>query len=184
VILSANIPFRADTFVRRCTDDVLRGRFAANPRDYLSFLIAETEKRAQYRKVLDYIRVLDRERGDQRFYADADHIIPQSVWNILMFGFIDPGRCGTAVNVLSNLFWRDLRWNRGSDQPLIDAVLAEAKSVRLGTRPGVAWRVRQIEMFLRTKREEGLPFPGDLVDPRALDELRGPERHSNWLRRG
>lgn len=60
MILSKNIPFTAETFVRRCTEDVLAGRYAPNDDAYLSFLIAETEKRPQYRNLMTYIRVLDR----------------------------------------------------------------------------------------------------------------------------
>lgn len=99
MILSKNIRFTAETFVRRCTEDVLAGRYAPNDDAYLSFLIAETEKRPQYRNLMTYIRVLDRTTGEPRFSADADHIVPRSVWGILMFGFIEPGRCGTSFNV-------------------------------------------------------------------------------------
>lgn len=182
MILSKNIPWRAETFVRRCTDDVMSGRFAPDPDGYLVYLEAETQKR--YPKVLSYLRVLDRESGKARYLADADHIIPRAVWSILLFGFIEPGKCGTSPNVLSNLFWRDLKWNRGHDRALIDHVRAEAASVRLTSAAGLRWRADKIELFLRTKREEGLPFVGDLIDPAALDELPAPDRHSSWLNRG
>lgn len=182
MILSQNIPVKAETFVRRCTDDVMRGRYAPNPDAYHQYLERETEKR--YPKVLAYLRVLDRESGGQRYSADVDHIIPRSVWRILMFGFIEPGKCGAAAGVLSNLFWRDIRWNRGEDMPLIDHIRGEAQSVRLDSRAGMAWRANKIEFFLRTKREEGLPFAGDVMDPLALDGLHAARRDSNWLNRG
>jgi hypothetical protein len=181
MILSKNIPFRAATFVRRCTDDVLRGRYAPAPDAYLSFLIEQTEKRN--RKLIEYIRVVDRSTGQPRFSADADHIIPKSVWGILMFGFIEPGKCGTSFNVLSNLFWRDRQWNQRDDGSAIRVILSEAKSIRLASRAGIAWREKWIEIFLRTKRDEGLLFAGDLVDPFMLDELQAPEEHSNWMSR-
>jgi hypothetical protein len=136
MILSRNIAFNADTFVRRCHDDVMRGRYAPNPRAYQQYLEAETQKR--YPNVLDYLRVLDRESGAPRYSADADHIILQSVWSILMFGFIEPGTCGAAVGVLSTLFWRDIKRNRGADKSLITHIQDEAGSMRLGSRAGIA----------------------------------------------
>jgi hypothetical protein len=33
-----------------------------------------------------------------------------------------------------------------------------------------------IASFLRTKREEGLPFAGDIMDPRGFDELHAEPR--------
>lgn len=182
MILSKNIPFRAATFVERCSNDVMSGRYAPDADGYLAFLEAETARR--YPKLLQYIRVLDRESGQRRYAADADHIIPRSVWNTLMFGFAEPGKCGLAANVLSNLFWREPPWNRREDHPFIHDILAEAATVRLESRAGLAWRTKWIEIFLRTKRDEGLLFAGDLLDPRALDELPAPEQHSNWLSRG
>jgi hypothetical protein len=182
MILSKNIPFRAETFIRRCTDDVLQGRYAPGPDDYLEYLVAETERR--YARLMHYIRVLDRDTGKPRFYADADHIIPKSVWGILMFGLLARGRSGASFNVLSNLFWRERDWNRKDDHFAIQTIFSEVKKVQLTSRAGVAWRVKWIEIFLRTKRDEGLLFAGDLIDPLALDEMRAAERHSNWLNRG
>jgi hypothetical protein len=182
MILSRNIPFRAETFVRRCTDDVMRGRYAPTENGYLEYLIGETERR--YPRLLQYIRVLDRATGKPRFYADADHIVPRSVWGILMFGTLDRGRSGASYNVLSNLFWRDRKWNQEEDLVFIQSIRQEARGVRLASRDGLAWREKWIEIFLRTKRDEGLLFAGDLIDPLALDALHAPEEHSNWLHRG
>ena len=70
------------------------------------------------------------------------------------------------------------------DAPAIRAIRSEAQSKRLASRDGIAWREKWIEIFLRTKRDEGLLFAGDLVDPFTLDELEAPEKHSNWMSRG
>lgn len=113
MILSRNIPFHANTFIRRCTEDVLNHRYAPDPDGYLSFLIEQTERR--YSKLMQYIRIPDRKTGKPRFSADADHIIPKRVWGILVLGVPDPERCGTSFNVLSNLFWRDRKWNMEND---------------------------------------------------------------------
>lgn len=84
MIRSRAIPMKAKTFTERCIDDVLQGWFAPTPEGYLDYLIRETEKRNK--KLLDYIRVLDQQTGQPRFSAQADHIIPKSVWDILMPG--------------------------------------------------------------------------------------------------
>lgn len=181
MILSKNIPAKPATFVNRCTDDVLTGRYAPTPDGYLEYLITETERR--HKKLMQYIMVLDRATGQARFSADADHIIPRSVWDVLMFGFAEYGKCGVSFNVLSNLFWRDRQWNQKEDHSLIRNILSEAKSVQLGSKDGLAWRAKWIEIFLNTKRDEGLLFAGELVNPFAFDEMESANEHSNWLNR-
>ncbi len=182
MILSKNIPFNASTFIRRCTEDVLNHRYAPHPDGHLGFLIEQTEKR--YPKLMQYIRIPDRKTGEPRFSAQADHIVPKEVWGILVLGVPDPERCGTSFNVLTNLFWREGSWNMGSDGSAIRAIVAESASIRPASPKGIAWRRRWIEIFLRTKRDEGLLFAGDLMDPRALDRLHAPESDSNWMNRG
>jgi hypothetical protein len=182
MITAKKIPLQAPAFIRSCTNDVMRGRFAASEDGYLDFLVAETEKRDK--RLLNYLRVWDRAAGQARFSADADHIVPRSVWGILMFGFLDRGRAGTSFNVLSNLFWRDRMWNQANDQLAISIIKSEATTVELHSRAGLEWRRKWIEIFLRTKHDEGFQLDADFVDPIALDDLTGPDGGSNWLNRG
>ena len=181
MITANKIPLNAATFIRRCTDDVLNGRYAATPDGYLEYLIAVTQRRNP--KLLEYIRVLDRRTGKPRYIAEADHIIPRGVWGILMFGIIDRDRCGTSFNVLSNLFWRDPQQNRTDDHQSIALVRRDAAGVRLSSRAGFEWRQKWIEIFLRTKRDEVLPFHGDIVDPHDFDQIPSAGKDSNWLNR-
>jgi hypothetical protein len=183
MIHSRSIPMSARTFVKRCTDDVLRGRYATTPDGYLEYLVAETRKRDK--RLLDYLRVLDRQSGKPRYSAEADHIIPRSVWPILMFGLIEPGRSGTSFNVLSNLFWRDPDCNRGYDRFAIDAIKGELakRPVKLNSSEGVKWREKWIEIFLTTKHDEGVMFPGELMEPHKFDEFAAADEQSNWLSR-
>ena len=182
MIRGENIPLTSEEFVKHCTDDVLNGRYAKSPDAYLKFLEEETEKRDKL--YMDYLRIVDRQSGHRRFSADADHIIPQSVWGILMFGFLEPGKCGTSFNVLSNLFWRDPEFNRKEDALAIRLVKSEAPSVRLSSRKGFAWRKKWIEIFIGTKRPEGKAFPGYSVDPAILDRLPAADEQSNFMNRG
>jgi hypothetical protein len=174
---------KAATFVKKCTDDVLRGHYAATANAYLEYLIEETRKRDP--ELLAYIRVLDRESGKPRYSAEADHIIPRSVWGILMFGLAEPGSSGTSFNVLSNLFWRDPNCNRGYDQFAIEAIKGELvkKSIQLNSLEGVKWREKWIEVFLTTKHDEGLMFPGELMEPHKFDVFAAADGQSNWLNR-
>lgn len=182
MILSKNIPKRADVFIRRCTADVAADRCARDG-EYLAYLESETARR--YPRLMPFIRVVGRASGKPRYYAQADHIIPRSVWNVLMFGELRTREPSSAVNVLSNLFWRGEHENRAFDQRQILLLRNEARGVRLATTDGLAWRRRWIEIFLNLKREEGLPFPGDFVDPTELDALQAPSPdHSSWLHRG
>jgi hypothetical protein len=182
MILSKNIPMNADTFLKRCTADVLQGRYAPGPDDYLEYLMMETERR--YPSLMTYLRVPDRNAGEQRHSADADHIIPRSVWSTLMFGFVTPLNNGNSYNVLSNLFWRAPDWNRQIDRQSIDIIRTEARSMRLNTAAGQEWRRKWIEIFLRTKHDEGLLFAGEVVDPFQFDRMESAGKHSNWLNRG
>lgn len=150
MILSRRIPFRAETFIKRCADDVLEGRFCSDLDGYRDYLLAETARR--HKALLNYLTVVDTTTGRPRVAADADHIIPRSVWNILMLGLLDRTRPASA-NVLSNLFWRDPQWNRGNDYSAIQTVWSEAKSGALAGPDGIRWRKMWIEIFLRTKRE-------------------------------
>lgn len=181
MILSQDIPLSAKTFIQHCTSDVLERRYATSPDGYLEYLILETEKRNK--QLLEYVRVIDRESGQPRFSADADHIIPKSVWGTLMFGFLEPGRCGTSFNVLSNLFWRDRQWNRKEDDAAIHMIKNQARSVRLGSPEGIKWRKKWIGIFLRTKHDEGVLCTAEPIDPFQLDQLTATGGHSNWLNR-
>jgi hypothetical protein len=55
-----------------------------------------------------------------RYSAEADHIIPQAVWFLLMQDIVEPCKGARACDVISNLFWRDPYFNRSNDQQAID----------------------------------------------------------------
>jgi hypothetical protein len=183
MIHSRSIPMKATTFVRRCTDDVLQGRYAKTPDGYLEYLVDETRKRDK--ALLAYLCVLDRQSGKPRYSAEADHIVPRSVWTILMFGLVEPGSNGSSFNVLSNLFWRDPDCNRRYDHFAIEAIKGELakRSLKLNSSEGVTWREKWIEIFLTTKHDEGVMFPGELMEPHKFDEFAAADEQSNWLSR-
>jgi hypothetical protein len=179
VILSRNIPLTTPTFIRRCTDDLLNSRYAPTRNGHRDYLIAETRRRNP--KLLSYLRIPDSENKTVQYAADVDHIIPQAVWDILMFAFLPPSNPNaSSFNVLSNLFWRDISWNRGLDAQCIHQIETEARTIQLNSRAGHEWRTRWIEIFLTTKHDEGLLFPGEILDPFSFDDMLSPDG-SNWL---
>ena len=181
MILTKSIPINAQDFVRRCSHDCRLGRYAKDG-DYLEFLIAETRK--SHQKLLEFLRVVDRRSGKARYHAQADHIIPQSVWTLLMPSELcGPGRAdGPFMHALSNLFWRGASENQSLDHEAIRHIGLEATAVsRQAPSKRQAWASKWIEIFLLTKRDEALAFPGDLVNLSSLDKLpaRGPG--TNWM---
>jgi hypothetical protein len=180
MIHSRSIPLSARRFIAACKDDVALGRYAPSG-DYLDYLIKVTKQRDS--RLLSYIRVLDRHSGQPRYSAEADHIIPQAVWHVLMTDVVEPGKGARAFDVISNLFWRDPYFNKSNDQQAIDLILSDAasRSFKSNTRSRVDWREKWIQIFLRTKHDEGVSFPGEIVDPRIFDEMMAADEQSNWL---
>jgi hypothetical protein len=181
MILTKYIPISAADLIRRCGTDIRLGRFAADG-NYLDYLIAETEK--SHAKLLEYLRVIDRRSGQPRYYAQADHIIPRSVWPLLMPRELrGPGAPdGNWVHSLSNLFWRGPQENRSHDQASIRMIQDEAPEVaRRGPMQYREWADRWIEIFLLTKRDEALVFSGDLVNLSVLSKMPARGGGTNWM---
>jgi hypothetical protein len=63
------------------------------------------------------------------------------------------------------------------------AILAESASIRPPSPKGIDWRRKWIEIFLSAKRDEGLLFSGDLMDPHALDRIQAAPNDSNRMNR-
>jgi hypothetical protein len=164
--------------------DVHLKRFANPAEKYLDYLAKETELR--YPALHRHVKVLDRQTGTPRFSADADHIIPKSVWDLLMPGPLSLSSGGpfpVYSGVLSNLFWRDKQFNRRDDNLAIRLV-KEANSATMNADQKQSWREKWITIFLLTKQDEGVLCTADVCDPRKLDELIGPTKHSNWMAYG
>lgn len=181
MILTKTIPVNAQDFVRRCSHDCRVGKYAKDG-DYLEFLIAET--RRSHEKLLEFLRVIDRRSGMPRFHAQADHIIPQAVWSILMpRDLCGPGGPdGAFMHALSNLFWRGPVENQSLDHEAIKHIRREATTMlRQAPARRQEWAKKWIEIFLLTKRDEALAFPGDLVNLSSLDKLPARGVGTNWM---
>jgi hypothetical protein len=184
MILGTDIPLDADVFVGSCLADARVDRRATPADKYLDYLANETQK--LYPMLFRFVKVLDRETGTPRFNADADHIVPKSVWNLLMPdeliglpGEKFPGYSG----VISNLFWRDIQFNRKDDNLAIRLV-KESSSTRMSKKELAGWKKKWISIFIATKHDEGVLCTADKTDPHKLDELVGPSRGTNWMAYG
>jgi hypothetical protein len=168
-------------FIRRCATDCRLGRYAQSD-DYLEFLIQQTQRRD--RKLLSYLARIGRGYGETRYYADADHIVPQSVWHLLMpRELCGPDRPrGAYRHSLSNLIWRGQVENRRDDEQAICMVFDEAH-VRRSPSERRTWANEWIRRFLMTKRDEALACPADLVDISSLEDMSANGDGTNWLHR-
>jgi hypothetical protein len=181
MMIAKTIPINAQDFVRRCSHDCRLGRYAKDG-NYLEFLIAETGK--SHPKLLEYLRVVDRRVGQPRYYAQADHIIPQAVWSILMPSELrGPDRLdGVFMHALSNLFWRGPIENQSLDQEAIRHICSEASTAaRKPPAKRQEWTAKWIEIFLLTKRDEALVFPGDHVNLSVLENVPARGSGTNWM---
>lgn len=132
MILSKKIPFTAKKYIAACKRDAIAGNCAKNPDDYLEFLIAATKEKNP--RLLEYLRVVDRQTGQPRYYGQADHIVPLAVWAKLMPDYLlGPQKTNGYAGVLSNLFWRDPFFNASCDQPAITHVLTESGQIKRNT---------------------------------------------------
>jgi hypothetical protein len=171
MILSRNIPLNAYAFLSNIQRDFYAQLFSSN---YRELLIGETKRR--YPGLVEGLADLRHGRtnkGQVRVLADADHIIPTSLWNILIpLVWNLSGTPPPTPDILSNLFWRTVSFNRGSetrgealDQPWIRQIKNEAKS-----KTSRQWAQRHVEMFLRTKHDEGVTVDVP-VDPGRINEM-------------
>jgi hypothetical protein len=175
MILSKNIPLYVKTFLNNIRRDFRAGAYAE---DYRGLLIRET--RMRYPGLVEGLGDLGRgptRRGEVRVLADADHIIPRSLWAILIPPAWNlPGTPPATPNILSNLFWRTVTCNRGApsrgealDHAWINHIKAEAQA---GVNPTAHWANRYIQMFLQTKHDEGVNIDIPL-DPGRVDQMQG-----------
>jgi hypothetical protein len=168
MILSKNIPLNADTFLANIKRDIDHGLQAG---DYRALLIRET--RLRYPGLIEGLSDHGQNRrGGVRVLADADHIVPRAVWSVLIPPIWNlPGQPPTSPDILSNLFWRTVTYNRGAatrgeavDLPWILHIKAEAPG-----KASPAWARQYVEMFLRTKHDEGVNVDVP-IDPHRLDQ--------------
>lgn len=181
MIVTKTIPINAQDFIRRCGHHCRLGKYAKDG-NYLDFLIAETGR--SHPKLLELLRVIDRKAGKPRYYAEADHIIPQAVWSTLMpRELCGPDRPdGVFMHALSNLFWRGPIENHSLDHEAIRHIRSEVAAVlRQAPAKRQAWSAKWIEIFLLTKRDEALAFPGDLVNLSAMDNVPARGSGTNWM---
>ncbi len=174
VILSSKIPSNVQLFLNRLYQHQQAKLFSD---DYRALLIRETEQRYP-----GLIRGLSRtgrtRRGLPRVVADADHIVPRSLWELVMPLAWNLSGSPPPADTLGNLFWRTVRNNRGStkrgdafDQDYITEFKREAKLFPKKTAAATHWAWFVIKFFLETKRIEGVNIDVP-VQPGKVDEMR------------
>ena len=164
MITAAQIETNPAAFVTRCLGHVAAGLYPQRANGYRDFLIDQTPD-----DLNDYFQRIDRSPGTQRTFVDADHIIPQNSWPMLM-----PAQLTTDdryVSVLGNLAWRSTEFNRRDDHTMIQQVAAEYPANPRGSPGWQAWADGWIEMFTAVKQQEGNPLAGYYVDPAMIDRL-------------
>jgi len=168
MIISNNIPLNLNTFLTNVRNDYNKGLYSAQYRQFL-----ERETRARYPGLVEGLSEPIGGPRRTRVIADADHIVPRSVWSLLIpLAWNLPGPPPPSPDVLSNLFWRTVTCNRGSekrgealDQADIRQIQLEAK-----TKTSPDWARFHISRFLRHKHDEGVNI--DLpLDPHRIDRM-------------
>jgi hypothetical protein len=181
MIVADRIPLQAEEFIRRCATDCRLGRYAHNG-DYKAYLERETARVDS--QLLDYLRRHDAKPGEPTYWAEADHIIPRSVWPLIMPRELrgEENREAHFMHTRSNLWWRGPHENHALDQRFINVIKQEA-IVYARRPPNIRheWEASRIEMFLRTKHDEALVFPGDLIEPYRFKALEAYNVRSNWM---
>lgn len=185
MITTAQIPATAGAFITRCQAHLQQGLYPSQANRYRAFLIEQTRRSDP--QLLAYIERNDRAAGTQSTFTDADHIVPRSVWHLLM-----PIQFHTAPeydSLLGNLAWRSIVFNRrhvtatdasevfeSYDHHLIEQIRTEAAQPANGPQNRV-WADNRIEWFLQTKQLEGNPLSGYYVETARLDAL-DPSLHT------
>jgi hypothetical protein len=94
----------------------------------------------------------------------------------------EQGREAHFMHARSNLWWRGPNENRALDHIFIDTIKDESiVYARRSPHVRQQWQASRIEMFLRTKHDEALVFPGDLIEPYRLKPLEAYNISSNWM---
>ncbi|WP_282606903.1 hypothetical protein [Pelagibius sp. Alg239-R121] len=196
MIMASQIPATAAAFVSRCQAHLQQGLYPSRADGYRAFLIEQTRQRDP--QLLFYIERNDRAEGTQGTFTDADHIVPRSVWHLLM-----PIQFHTAPeydSLLGNLAWRSIVFNRRHVAGKKDGLIMESydhhliEQIRLeATRPANGpqnriWADSRIEWFLQTKQIESNPLSGYYVETARLDgrdptlDVHGYQVPNGWLR--
>lgn len=164
MITAAQIITDPAAFITRCLGHVAGGLYPQSESGYRNFLMSQTPG-----DLNAYFQRTDRSPGTQRTFVDADHIIPQSVWPLLMPAQLTADR--RYVSVLGNLAWRSTVFNQDqeTDHPMIDEVQREAPAHPPGSGGWQAWSHHWIEMFTSVKQQEGNPLAGYYVNPEMMD---------------
>jgi len=181
MILAKRIPIHAQDFIRRCGTDCRLGRYASDG-DYRRLLEECTAK--SHRGLLEYLTRHGATKGEPKYWGQVDHIIPQAVWTLLMPPELrGPDRPdGSFMHALSNLFWRGTNENQSLDLQLITLTKIEGGDYsRRQPKERQEWAANRIEIFLRTKHDEALVFPGDHVDPSRFDSMEARGTGTNWM---
>ena len=164
MIHSRSIPFTAEKFVSACKDDVALGRYAPSG-DYLEFLIKFTRRKDP--RLLSFIRVLDRSTGQPRYFAEADHIVPQAVWFLLMQ---DRRRALQGSQSL-----------RRDQQPVLERSLLQQEQRPASHRSDSVGGLLPSPLIRRQRRDATGARNGSRSssEPRAMKESCSPER--SWI---
>jgi hypothetical protein len=174
MVVSRRIPLEVQRFLNNLYQDRAAHLYA---KDYRGLLIRETKRRYPG-LVKGLSRVGLTRNGRERVIADADHIVPKSLWKIVMPLAWNLGGNVPDPNSLSNLFWRTVTNNRGStkrgdafDQDYINQFKREARQFPNKTPDAVHWANGVIEFFLHTKHDEGVNIDTPM-QPHRIDEHR------------
>ena len=189
MIIASQIPATAGAFISRCQAHLQQRLHPSRADGYRDFLIEQTQKRDP--QLWFYVKRNDRAEGAQSTFTDADHVVPRSVWHLLM-----PIQFHTAPeyeSLLANLAWRSIVFNRrhlvdedegrpveSYDHHLIEQVQHEARDVTNGPH-NRDWADSRIEWFLQTKQRESNPLSGYYVDNTRIDEM-DPTLHTHGYR--
>lgn len=180
MITAAQIETDPAAFITRCLGHVTAGMYPASRNGYWDLLMRETPP-----ELNRYFQRVDRSAGTERTFVDADHIIPRSVWTLLM-----PTQLTTDPryeSVLGNLAWRSTVFNQdqNTDLPMIEAVRAESTANPRGSPGWQDWSRNWIEMFTSVKQQEGNPLAGYYVNPHTIDHGGDDlQRFGNSITRG
>ncbi len=164
MITAAQILTNPAAFITRCQSHVAAGLYPQSANRYRDFLISRTPD-----ELNAYFQRVDRSPRTQRTFVDADHVIPQRVWPMLMPPALSSNP--SYVSVLGNLVWRSIVFNQDqdTDHPMIRQVVDEAPANPHGSPGWQDWSHRWIEMFASVKQQEGNPLAGYYVDPGMMD---------------
>ena len=146
-----------NNFIKRVRGDVSKKHYDKNHLELIMKVVGEKNP-----KLLEYLKRESRKPGQQRLFADCDHIIPREVWALLMPHPLDKEE---YVNVVSNLQFRDIYSNRSFDQKDIKTIQeAHAKGAL-----SEAEKRRWVTQILRVKKVEGSPQPIEFNDLRSVE---------------